>query len=700
MKSIFAVLIFISSIGIISAQDILFYKNTGEVQILDLAEIQYLEFSDTPSAINLRKTDNSIIVVLLAEIDSIKFSGNRSKNIISFSVNGIQGIINESQKTITVTMPFNTNLSELTAEFVSTGKTVEIAGTLQTSGITVNDFSRTQIYRVTAADSSTKDYLVSVLSLPRDQNGWTIFTPSSDSRILYVSGNGNDLSGTVYSSGQIADPFNPGQINAFATYEAAYSLTRSGYPDWILLNRGDTIKTNISMRSGRNEYEYSLIGSYGPGLSMPVVWPADINTAALSIPSTNAYSAVSGVEFCALNRDPSGAGYSVDGTIGIRAVTNRTITNILLEGCVFRFFTGNQIQSTDGGICSNIVIRRSLFLDNYSTGVGHSQGLYMAFANGVLLEENIFDHNGWYSKSPGLPGTATMFNHNTYFEGCHNVIFARNIFLRGSSMGNKFTANLGEASSTNISIKDNLYADGEIGIGLGGNTVGQYRFRNISVEGNVFTEIGRSQPTSRTLGWGLDAVGWNTGNISGNLFLNFSNPVVTNIYGLRVEGGSANIRIDNNVFYNLNPHGNSSNAPAILFADTRTIPTDGVIVKNNFISEPVNQFRVFQADAADDITLFSFTHNKYYTPNENTAFSVEGSIGNFSLWKGITNDNSEFTESCFEQPSGSIETYMQSLDLEPSIDEFIKRCRMQNRFYHDSSFDAETILNWLKAGFF
>ena len=59
----------------------------------------------------------------------------------------------------------------------------------------------------------------------------------------------------------------------------------------------------------------------------------------------------------------------------------------------------------------------------------------MQFEASVLLEENIFDHNGWYVQQPDNTnnnsegGQATMFNHNTYFSDSSDTISRRNIFF-------------------------------------------------------------------------------------------------------------------------------------------------------------------------------------------------------------------------------------------------------------------------------
>ena len=57
--------------------------------------------------------------------------------------------------------------------------------------------------------NSPARYTGSALDLPIDNNGWTIFTPSSDTRIMYVSVSGNDSTGAVYNSKSFSDLFNP-----------------------------------------------------------------------------------------------------------------------------------------------------------------------------------------------------------------------------------------------------------------------------------------------------------------------------------------------------------------------------------------------------------------------------------------------------------------------------------------------------------
>lgn len=73
----------------------------------------------------------------------------------SFASPPATGAITEADHTIALHVPFGTNVSALVASFTTTGATVRVGGTLQTSGVTANDFSSPVTYTVTAGDAST-----------------------------------------------------------------------------------------------------------------------------------------------------------------------------------------------------------------------------------------------------------------------------------------------------------------------------------------------------------------------------------------------------------------------------------------------------------------------------------------------------------------------------------------------------------------
>lgn len=89
---------------------------------------------------------------------------NTAKALKSFDFDalGVNGVVNETAKTISVTVPYNTSIVHLVASFVTTGASVRVGSTIQTSGITHNTYANPLFYSVVAADGSIENYLVTV----------------------------------------------------------------------------------------------------------------------------------------------------------------------------------------------------------------------------------------------------------------------------------------------------------------------------------------------------------------------------------------------------------------------------------------------------------------------------------------------------------------------------------------------------------
>ncbi|NLC31302.1 MAG: hypothetical protein GX765_04605 [Candidatus Moranbacteria bacterium] len=628
-----------------------------------------------------------------------------------------------------------------------------------------------------------KEAKAEYINLPKDENGWTIFNPSADTRIMYVSASGNDSIGQIYSSTSPevgSDPFRPGEnIQPFATYAAAFANAREGYPDWILMKRGDVFYESVgySRRNGRSLTEPFLIGAYGDSGRSPIFKTG--TSGAINGIKYQRYLAVSGIDFYAHTRDPKGAEYvGIDGGSGIALLGGETTLSegILIEGCKFRSYIVNHIQGY--GNSNGVTIRRNIFLDSYSEGQGHSQGLYSYNMDNFLLEENIFDHNGWHSQAgSGQIGSATIFNHNTYFGNMKNTSFFKNIFLRSSSIQNKFTANIGyvrsqsntgngsvssinvadasqvqfgnyelvctskvqdggifnlkapdnsflpdvtvgssysnvlsfsisdgsvdfelgdsfiieikEGFTSDLDIIDNLYVDGEIGMSVGGNSNSPNKFKNVEIRDNVLTEIGRSRPTNRTLGWGIDILDNTNALCVGNINVHNNNNLVTNVYGFNIGGSAREVELSNNIIYNIGGTG--------LYTESRYPGTSrsGVDIINNFFRE--DSISVNSINLIDKVGIV-FSNNQYYTPKTN-PFTINSTAYDFLQWQAETGDNSSFSEPYFPDPTRSIETYMASFGETPTIDAFIEKCRLQDRYNWDIRFTAEAVNNHIRAGF-
>lgn len=125
--------------------------------------------SDVPAA------ELSPITVLVSN----QVSSN-SKDITTFIINGVQATINDTQEsvgsTISMTLPYGTSLSNLTANYITTGVSVSVNNKTQQSGSSTNNFTNPLVYEVTAEDGTTKDYTVTVNVAPSSAKEITQFS--------------------------------------------------------------------------------------------------------------------------------------------------------------------------------------------------------------------------------------------------------------------------------------------------------------------------------------------------------------------------------------------------------------------------------------------------------------------------------------------------------------------------------------------
>lgn len=270
-------------------------------------------------------------------------------------------------------------------------------------------------------------------------NGWTEFEPSPDARIVYVSSSvGSDFNSGLSTSSPVR------------TISKGISLLRPGCPDRMLLKRGD-VWTNETLgywnrQGGRSQAEPMLISYYGdPNDPRPLLRTGGESGAKIdgvnSPGSPNHrrvdYLAIIGLHFIA---------HTYDGTAtdswGIRPAGIRWTAgsdSILIEDCLIEGYATNiAVMDSYGISINNVVIRRNVLVDAYAVSAdaldARAQGIYTDGINGLLIEENILDRNGW---KEGLPNAEpTIYSHNMYIQyGNWNVVIRGNISARASSHG-------------------------------------------------------------------------------------------------------------------------------------------------------------------------------------------------------------------------------------------------------------------------
>jgi len=524
-----------------------------------------------------------------------------------------------------------------------------------------------------------------------DEQGWTLIPPLADDAIqIYVSSS----EGSDENDGLSQD-------SPLASISAGYDLLRKGYPDRLLLKCGDQWDETITLRvSGRSSREPVIISSYGTGdrpqLSdgggMRTSWHYDLEHCwIIGLDFYNPYIDPESEQYI----DPETAGYNTDelpipsGNLSITGGGDQIVSDLLLEDCSFRF-KSVVIQLFEGDEISNIRIRRCIISDNYSAGSGHSQGIYMSHIEGLLIEETLFDHNGWLNQGgtgEDMIGEATMFNHNIYITGCDQVVYRGNLFLRGASMGNKFRSDV-MYDSIDILLDNNFYYGGELGASIGGNTDIARRFVSVRVINNVFSQIGIDNPTSRNFSWGLGLVDVFKGLVSHNCFLD--QPWYGNSHALSISGFSTReIEVEENLFYNINGYSLSLTH----YSDWRDIEfTENLIDSAN---QSFGQVRLNEGNGQ-----VQFLNNRYFSSLEE-SFRLANKNMNFQDWQNLIGDRGRFTLGTASYPDAgrNIESYDASLGGDGSFEHFLENARAQRKGHWNSDYTAPAINDYIRAGY-
>lgn len=291
-------------------------------------------------------------------------------------------------------------------------------------------------------------YFYPTLGIPNTGvGGWTTINPT------LPSGQGSGFSGAgsrlVYVSSSTGNNANPGTLSSpVATLAAGAALLRNGFPDQLLLKKGDTWTgerfglgySGVSAGVvGQASTGPILISSYGTGARPLIKTDATDSTAINSQrdDGTGNFIAIIGVEFYSYTRDPNNVNFSAAGLTTEQTGFNilNAIDWFLVEDCKFSFYENHNFSPNGGA--GNLAFRRNIVVDNYNARGSHAQGIFVSQTAGVLIEENLFDHNGWNSAAVlGGAGDANTFNHNVYLAvDTPNLIFQRNISANASLTG-------------------------------------------------------------------------------------------------------------------------------------------------------------------------------------------------------------------------------------------------------------------------
>ncbi len=326
--------------------------------------------------------------------------------------------------------------------------------------------------------------------IAQTSDGWTNFTPSSDSKRIYVSVRGSDT--------------NPGTIDQpVKTPAKAMSMVRDGFPDWILFERGgDFVAIDVWTKSGRSLREPMVVTSYGQmGSPRPKVgW--------LIGPLNHTINSVAFVslDFDVKHRNSTLPGFDKSKVDAKRGVDWMSKGNCIhFEDCRMAWGLDNLCIHSP----TSILLRRCVIERAWTNGGDKSQGIYvMNSTDGVVpgapftIEECIFDHNGWHDTFTSPTSGVFTFSHNLYLaEHAGPALVRRCIISRAASIGlqlrpggvfedNLLIDNRGAGFIAPMLanpdlpsiLRRNVCADQNSGIGLGFEII---RTKNAIVEDNL-----------------------------------------------------------------------------------------------------------------------------------------------------------------------------------------------------------------------
>ncbi len=382
-------------------------------------------------------------------------------------------------------------------------------------------------------------------------SGFTPVVSSTDTRVIYVSSSsGSDDNDCLTSETACASI--PGGINK----------TRNGYPDHLLLSRGDKWKDQcfISPPSGRSPSEPYVISFYGNSGDRPeILCAAKFFAASTQMKNVN----IQGVTFNAYKLEETHEEFSGEAEDIANIVLLGANHNILFEDVIFNHVE-MILQGYNGGNPENIRLLRNIWTGAYYPGSSSSRAkrpsnLFAHSVDGLLIEENVFDSGGW---NPNVADSASnQYNHNMYIQHNtvgNNLVVRNNIITRASSHGVH-----GRPGGL---FEDNFFARNAISLQMGyrnyplGSNTFAHAFNNVITEGESM--IRGDDPCSSSANlctnavWGLHVADANNASsvvLQGNIVAGISdNDEWQELYdrlkrvSISADGGDSNVEYSNN----------------------------------------------------------------------------------------------------------------------------------------------------------
>jgi len=548
--------------------------------------------------------------------------------------------------------------------------------------------------RITQTDESGDTGLPEYMfdDLPLTPGGWVDFetivqSGYENARVVFVSNEGDDNSGQIYGINDITfdsnGMFQPAvSVNAYETLSEANAQMREGYPDIILLERGNEWTEGFcgdgagEPQSGYSAENRHIIASYGSG-PRPAL---HLDSSQIGFYNYDEnYIIVSGIRF-----------YADDWLNSERALDIRgSSQDILLEDLKVDRHAGGIFQGQMGNVLRNMAVRRCIFTEHEA----HDGMFYASHADGLLFEECVFykPYDDSYSDQSRY-GRIFYLNpgDGINVDDLKNLELHKNIFY--SSERDAVDCRAGGT------VANNLFVQADLRIGGIGGSSGSVVSGTIMY--NVFTQstenVGRSSDITLINPVGVD--------IQNNIWVDPGNAQgETNAITIKPDSENYSyaeqIDISNNLIYGWKVPDQASRS--IWFVSTyssyNTQNVSDISIYNNEIQQ-INGSTDLISITSIIVPHTTLIGNKYYSTDSMSDWFTPG--GDFDSWVEATDETgAETGEITYPDPNRTIDSYYSSIGGTSSTTEFINRTLNQARHYWSPQYTAGAANNYIREGF-
>ena len=494
-----------------------------------------------------------------------------------------------------------------------------------------------------------------LFAITLDANGFSQFD-SSGKTIVYVS------SSTGSDSNNGLSPGSPVQ-----TVNKAKSMVNNGQADWMLLKRGDVFgPIGTWTKSGASASDPVVIGAYGtsaPGQDPRTVIHTGVGGGLQTIGGGGAVNnfAIVGIHF--FPEQYNGVNGSFD-TTAIRLLKQGS--GILVEDVMIEGFKDGITLQGDGTAIDGFTLRRSVIVDSYAAsgavGNGHAQGLYVSGSSkNILIEENVFDHNGW-KEGVAAP---TVFNHDIYVNtGAQGVVVRGNIISRASENGILLRA--GGCAQDNLIIRSSV-----------GVIVGQ---TSSVVTGNVVLE-GVDLP-DLAQGLGINTVNMPTLLVENNIVAHDTSNFTSNVAAIVMQWGIGGGRVGDNIVFDWR-HSLSSGGASVQ------------VDNNQFQEIDAHHPVIDQRDNGN----YSYQNNIYSSPAAAPFHRVTSDL-TFAQWQSTVEPSAQNVQLNYLDPWRDVGTYGSTFaGTDGTFDGWINGARANSSQNWNPALMAKPAEDWIREGF-